>query len=75
MSDARALQTWSRHRKKIDIYVNYYNRKRLHGAIGYVAPEDKLSGRADEIHAARDEKLRLGREKRRLAVETEREEA
>lgn len=49
----------------IDIYVDYYNRARLHSAIGYIAPFDMLNGRQAEIHAARDEKLRLGREKRR----------
>ena len=32
-------------------YVGQYNTKRLHSAIGYIAPKDKLEGRAEVIHA------------------------
>ncbi len=33
---------------------------RLHSAIGYIAPADKLAGREEEIFAARDRKLEAG---------------
>ncbi|MGH8548949.1 MAG: integrase core domain-containing protein [Methylococcales bacterium] len=38
-------------------YVTEYNTTWLHSAIGYIAPCDKLEGRADAIFAARQEKL------------------
>ena len=47
-------------------YVMHYNTKRLHSAIGYVTPRDKLEGRAETIHAERDCKLAVAREGRRL---------
>ena len=43
----------------------HYNQVRLHSAIGYVAPADKLAGREAEIFAARDRKLEAARERRR----------
>lgn len=46
-------------------YVEYYNEVRLHSAIGYVAPRDKLQGREKEIFAERDRKLQEARERRR----------
>ena len=39
---------------------------RGHSAIGYVTPQDKLSGRQAEIHAARDRKLEEARSQRQL---------
>ena len=47
-------------------YVNYYNTVRLHSAIGYVTPQDRLAGRQAEIHAARDRKLEEARQRRQL---------
>ncbi|MEZ5578573.1 MAG: integrase core domain-containing protein [Candidatus Competibacteraceae bacterium] len=38
-------------------YVDDYNQHRLHGAIGYIAPADKLAGKASEILANRECKL------------------
>jgi len=38
-------------------FVEQYNIKRLHSAIGYVAPLDKLVGKEQEIFNARDKKL------------------
>ena len=38
-------------------YVEHYNQVRLHSAIGYIAPADKLAAREAEIFAARDRKL------------------
>ena len=52
-------------RRSVAGFVAHYNTKRLHGAVGYVTPRDKLEGRADAIHAARDRKLAAAREARR----------
>ena len=38
-------------------FVTQYNDARLHSAIGYVTPKDKLLGREREIFAERDRKL------------------
>lgn len=49
-------------------YVEHYNTVRLHSAIGYVTPQDKLEGRAEQILAARDAKLEAARQMRRTAA-------
>ena len=49
----------------VTTYVEHYNRVRLHSAIGYIAPADKLAGRETEIFAARDRKLDEARERRK----------
>ncbi len=46
-------------------FVNYYNTKRLHSAIGYVTPLDKLNGRDKEIQADRERKLAQSRAQRK----------
>jgi len=46
-------------------YVHQYNTKRLHSAIGYITPADKLQGRAEQIFAQRDAKLAAAREARK----------
>jgi transposase InsO family protein len=46
-------------------FVEYYNTRRLHSAIGYVTPKDKLEGRAEAILAARDAKLAAARQSRK----------
>ena len=51
-------------RRLVADFVAYYNAKRLHSAIGYVAPLDKLEGRAEAIWAERDRKLAAAREAR-----------
>lgn len=48
-------------RRLVTDFVAQYNNKRLHSAIGYVAPIDKLEGRAEKIHAERDKKLEAAR--------------
>lgn len=39
----------------------YYNQERLHSAIGYVTPKDKLEGREPVIFAERKRKLATAR--------------
>jgi transposase InsO family protein len=46
-------------------FVAHYNNVRLHSAIGYITPKDKLDGRAEVIFAARDAKLAAAREARK----------
>jgi hypothetical protein len=46
--------------------VHHYNNIRLHSAIGYVTPADKLAGRDKEIFQQRDTKLAQAREQRRI---------
>lgn len=45
-------------------FVVVYNTRRYHGAIGYLTPEQKHSGQAEEILRARAERKRLARLKR-----------
>jgi putative transposase len=49
----------------IEGYVKHYNEVRLHSAIGYVTPADKMSGRDKEIHTERDRKLDEARNRRK----------
>ena len=58
-------QTIEEAMKRVTDYVEHYNHVRLHSAIDYVTPADKLAGRAKEIVEARDHKLESAREKRR----------
>ena len=48
-------------RRRIRSYVEHYNTVRLHSAIGYVTPVDKLAGLEQEIFAERDRKLEAAR--------------
>ena len=52
-------------RRIVQRYVEHYNTVRLHSAIGYIAPADKLAGREKIIFQQRDRKLAAAREKRR----------
>lgn len=52
-------------RRVVGNYVHHYNDVRLHGAIGYVTPKDRLENRQQEILARRDQRLEQAREKRR----------
>jgi putative transposase len=50
-------------------FVQHYNHSRLHSAIGYVTPADRLAGRQQAIFDERDRKLaaaRAGRAARRI---------
>ena len=62
LEDARRLVTG---------YVAHYNEARLHSAIGYLTPKDKLEGRGPQIFAARDHKLAEARQRRKLLRQTQ----
>jgi transposase InsO family protein len=46
-------------------YVEHYNNVRLHSAIGYIAPLDRLEGRHQQIYDERDRKLAEARDRRK----------
>jgi hypothetical protein len=54
-------------------FVGHYNNVRLHSAIGYVTPKDRLEGRHTVITQERDRKLAEARERRRLTRQAEHE--
>jgi transposase InsO family protein len=45
-------------------FINYYNNERLHSAIGFIAPIDKLNGIEEKIFNERKEKMKEARERR-----------
>jgi transposase InsO family protein len=51
-------------RKIVGEFIAEYNGKRLHSAIGWITPNDKMNGKAEEIWQARDEKLEVARKQR-----------
>ena len=53
-------------RKIVGDFVDHYNTVRLHSAIGYVTPEDRLENRQEQIFTARDQKLAAARENRKM---------
>lgn len=62
-------------RRRIAEYVDHYNHVRLHSALGYITPADKLNGMEQVIFADRDAKLEAARQRRRQARLAEREVA
>jgi transposase InsO family protein len=52
-------------RRIVNQFVRYYNETRLHSAIGYVAPEARLTGQDQIIFAERKHKLAQAQKKRR----------
>lgn len=61
-------------RKIVGKFIEKYNSNRLHSAIGYITPNDKMAGKAEEIWRTRDEKLETDRKLRKLAREKSYEE-
>ena len=51
-------------RRLVAEFVEDYNQRRLHSALGYVTPADRLAGRHEEIYAERERKLAEARERR-----------
>lgn len=58
-------------RRLVAEYIEHYNKIRLHSAIGYIAPADKLNGRDQDIFKERDRKLETAREQRRIKRQQE----
>jgi len=54
-------------RRVVTEFVQHYNAARLHSALGFVTPADKLAGREQTIFDARDRKLDQARERRAAA--------
>lgn len=52
-------------KRQLADYIKYYNEQRLHSAIGYIAPKDKLEGRETLIFKERDRKLEEARAERK----------
>ncbi len=71
----KAPSTLEEARRIVADFVKYYNTVRLHSAIGYVTPADKLAGRESEIWQERDRKLEGARETRRQRRQEAREVA
>jgi putative transposase len=57
-------------RRIVGDFVEHYNHKRLHSALGFIAPADKLAGREKHIWTVRDERLEAARESRRIERST-----
>ena len=57
--------------RETEKYVSKYNNERLHGAIGYIAPVDKLEGRAQIIFDERKRKLAEAQERRKAEHSTQ----
>jgi putative transposase len=51
-------------RRVVQEFVHHYNLVRLHSALGYITPRDRLEGRHLEIYQARDAKLEAARLRR-----------
>jgi putative transposase len=62
-------------RRIVARFVEHYNNVRLHSAIGYLTPKDKLAGREKEIFDERDRKLETARERRKQKRHAERQAA
>jgi transposase InsO family protein len=61
-------------RRIVADFVTHYNEVRLHSAVGYVTPNDRLLGNDDAIHAERDRKLAEARERRKQLRQTRHEQ-
>jgi transposase InsO family protein len=61
--------------KLVSAYVEEYNHVRLHSALGYITPADKLNGLEKVIFSERDRKLEEARRRRQLTRQVAREVA
>jgi hypothetical protein len=53
-------------RRVVEKYVVHYNTERLHSAIGFITPADRMAGRDKQIFKERDRKLEEARAQRKL---------
>jgi hypothetical protein len=63
---SRSIGTLDEARALVARWVEHYNTVRLHSAIGYITPADRLADRGPAIWAQRDARLEAAREVRRL---------
>lgn len=56
-------------RRLVTEYVEHYNTLRLHSAIGYITPKDKLEGKEKAISQEREQKLEEARQRRKATRE------
>jgi transposase InsO family protein len=68
----RAPATLDEARRVVSAFVLHYNGDRLHSAIGFVTPADKLAGRERHLWQERDRKLEQARELRRRQRQAQR---
>jgi len=52
-------------RRLVGEFVEYYNTVRLHSAIGYITPKNKMEGKENKIFADRERKLTEARNRRK----------
>jgi putative transposase len=62
-------------RRRVTAFVEEYNHVRLHSALGYITPADKLNGLEEMIFAERDRKLEEARARRAATRHSAREVA
>ena len=63
-----APATLAEARHVVAAFVAHYNEVRLHSALGYITPADKLAGLEEMIFAERDRKLEEARQQRRATT-------
>lgn len=61
----QAPQSLEEARRVVVKYIYHYNNERLHSAIDYITPVDKMEGRASMIIQQRERKLEAARKKRK----------
>ncbi|HSR54128.1 MAG TPA: IS3 family transposase [Acidobacteriota bacterium] len=61
--------------RRVSAYAEEYNHVRLHSAIGYITPADKLNGLEQVIFDERDRKLEEARQRRQCVRQSAREVA
>lgn len=61
-------------RRLVTEFTDHYNQTRLHSAIGYVTPQDKLEGRDRDIFTERDRKLAEARQRRQQFRQAQRQQ-
>jgi putative transposase len=71
----KAPATLDEARTVVGDFVEHYNQVRLHSAIGYITPADKLANREKEIWDQRDRRLETARERRRQRRQQRRQAA